>query len=126
SDFVRSVLDMFAYGREVDDSIVLAAGLPSRWFEGQGVSIADLRTPHGRLGYSLRRSDRQLILEVPAGITAPAGGLVLPWPYAGKPGDAKVNGESVEWVDGELRIHAVPARVEIEVPSSVRRAERKN
>ncbi len=126
SDFVRSVLDMFAYGREVDDSIVLAAGLPSRWFEGQGVSIADLRTPHGRLGYSLRRSDRQLVLEVPAGITPPAGGLVLPWPYAGKPGDAKVSGESVEWENGELRIHAVPAHVEIEVPSSVRRAERKN
>ena len=126
SDFVRSVLDMFAYGREVDDSIVLAAGLPSRWFEGQGVSISDLRTPHGRLGYSLRRSDRQLVLEVPAGITPPAGGLVLPWPYAGKPGDAKVNGEPAEWENGELRIHAVPAHVEIEVPSSVRRAERKN
>jgi len=126
SDFVRSVLDMFAYGREVDDSIVLAAGLPPRWFEGQGVSIAELRTPQGRLGYTLRRSDRQLVLDVPAGVTPPAGGLVLPWPYAGKPGDAKVNGESAEWENGELRIHAVPAHVEIDVPSSVRRAERKN
>ncbi|HYG04997.1 MAG TPA: discoidin domain-containing protein [Stenotrophomonas sp.] len=124
SDFVRSVLDMFAYSREVDDSIVIAAGLPSRWFEGQGVSISDLRTPHGRLGYRLQRSDRQLVLEVQAGLTPPAGGLVLPWPYAGKPGDAKVNGEAVEWENGELRIHAVPARVEIDVPSSVRRAER--
>jgi len=125
SDFVRSVLDMFAYAREVDDSIVLAAGLPARWFEGQGVSITDLRTPYGRLGYQLRRSDRQLVLDVPAGITPPAGGLVLPWPYAGKPGDATVNGESVDWENGELRIHAVPAHVEIDVPSSVRRAERK-
>ncbi len=125
SDFVRSMLDMFAYGREVDDSIVLAAGLPTRWFEGQGVSIGDLRTPHGRLGYRLQRNDRQLVLDVPAGITPPAGGLVLPWPYSGKPGDAKVNGEPAEWENGELRLHAVPAHVEIDVPSSVRRAERK-
>ena len=126
SDFVRSVLDMFAYAREVDDSLVLAAGLPARWFEGQGVSISDLRTPQGRLSYSLRRSDKQLVLEVPASLTLPAGGLVLPWPYEGKPGDAAINGESVQWENGELRITTLPARVEMDVPASVRRAERKH
>src|SRR3546814_15239759 len=35
SDFVRAALDMFAYARDVDDSIVLAAGTPVEWFEGQ-------------------------------------------------------------------------------------------
>jgi len=125
SDFVRSVLDMFAYGREVDDSVVIAAGLPVRWFEGQGVSIADLRTPQGRLGYSIKRSERQLELQLRSGLVLPAGGVVLPWPYPGEPGKAMVNGEPAEWQNRELRIHQLPANVQIEVPASVRRAERK-
>lgn len=47
SDFVRSVLDMFAYGREADASLVIAAGTPTRWFDGKGIGIAELRTPMG-------------------------------------------------------------------------------
>ena len=36
-----------------------------------------------------------------------------------------INGEPAQWLNGELRITQVPARVEIEIPASVRRAERK-
>lgn len=57
SDFVRSALDMFAYVREIDDSIVLAAGIPTDWLDGEGVAIRDLRTANGKLAYSLRRVD---------------------------------------------------------------------
>ncbi|MBD8636265.1 discoidin domain-containing protein [Stenotrophomonas sp. CFBP 13725] len=125
SDFVRSALDMFAYNRDIDQSLVLAAGVPVRWFEGQGIAVKGLRTPQGQLDYRLQRSDKQLVLEVRAGIVPPAGGLVLPWPYAGEPGAATLNGEPVHWVDGELHVHQVPAKIEIEVPAAVRRAERK-
>nr|WP_242108572.1 discoidin domain-containing protein [Luteimonas aquatica] len=113
SDFVRSALDMFAYSREIDDSIVLAAGLPAGWFEGEGVSIRGLRTPQGALGYTLRADARALTLQVPAGLRLPAGGLVLPWPYAGEPGQARINGKPASWRAGELRIQALPATVEI-------------
>jgi hypothetical protein len=51
--------------------------------------------------------------------------VVLPWPYSGEPGATTVNGEPAEWVGGELRVMQVPAKVEIEIPASVRRAERK-
>lgn len=125
SDFVRSALDMFAYNRDVDASLVLAAGVPVRWFEGEGIAVKGLRTPQGRLDYRLQRSDRQLRLEVADGLVVPAGGLVLPWPYAGEPGTATVNGETVPWSGRELRVMQLPARIEIEVPSSVRRAERR-
>ncbi|HVI57668.1 MAG TPA: discoidin domain-containing protein [Luteimonas sp.] len=120
SDFVRSALDMFAYTRDVDDSLVLAAGIPVDWFDGKGVAIRGLRTPQGALGYSLRRDGGVLRLEIANGITPPAGGLVLPWPYPGEPGKATVNGEPAQWQDGELRLHAVPAKVEIEVPSATK------
>ncbi len=124
SDFVRSALDMFAYEREIDDAIVLAAGVPATWLAGKGVAVAGLRTAHGRLQYSLVRSDRQLTLKVGDGLRLPAGGLVLPWPYEGAPGQASVNGEPVPWSGNELRIMALPAKVEIEIPAELRRGER--
>ena len=114
SDFLRSALDMFAYTREIDDSIVLAAGIPVDWFEGKGIAIRGLRTPNGKLGYSLRRAGSKLELKIDEGLKLPAGGLVLPWPYAGAPGKATVNGKSVAWKDGELRILSLPAKVSIE------------
>src|SRR3546814_3816312 len=92
---------MFAYARDVDDSIVLAAGIPVEWFDGDGVAIRGLRTPQGELGYSLRRDGDALVLEVADGIEVPAGGLVLPWPYAGAPGSATIDGNPASWQDGE-------------------------
>jgi hypothetical protein len=111
SDFVRSTLDMFAYVREIDDSIVLAAGIPADWLGGEGVAIHELRTPNGRLGYSLRRQGSTLKLDVAKGLKPPSGGLVLPWPYPGKPGATTIDGRPAQWSNGELRIPEVPARV---------------
>jgi len=124
SDFVRSALDMFAYQREVDDSIVLAAGVPAAWLAGKGIAIDGLHTARGTVKYSLSRNDRQLILQVPEGLQLPGGGLVLPWPYEGNPGEATINGEPAQWQGNELRISSLPAKVEIDVPADQRRNER--
>ncbi|MCD9086791.1 discoidin domain-containing protein [Stenotrophomonas sp. SY1] len=124
SDFVRSALDMFAYEREVDGALVLAAGVPASWLTGKGIAVDGLHTAHGTVKYALVRSDKQLRLEVPEGLQLPVGGLVLPWPYEGTPGAAVVNGEPVEWSANELRITALPAKVEIEIPAELRRSER--
>jgi hypothetical protein len=108
---------MFAYAREVDDSIVLAAGIPVDWFDGNGIAIGDLRTADGRLGYHLRRDGRTLRLDVAEGLDLPAGGLVLPWPYGdASPGATTINGQRAAWRDGELRIETLPAKVEIRIP----------
>jgi hypothetical protein len=116
SDFVRSALDMFAYTRELDDSIVLASGVPSRWLDGEGIAIDGLRTPNGVLGYSLRRAGNEVVLEAKAGLRLPAGGLVLPWPYGTTPGETRINGKPAQWKDGELRITSLPARVVVKMP----------
>ena len=47
SDFVRSALDMFAYNRDLDDALVLAAGVPTAWLQGEGIAVQGLRTPQG-------------------------------------------------------------------------------
>lgn len=113
SDFVRSALDMFAYTRELDDSLVLAAGVPVGWLEGEGIAIDGLRTPYGVLGYTLHTQGDEMLLEAKAGLKLPAGGLVLPWPYTGSPGETRINGKQAQWKDGELRITTLPARVTI-------------
>ncbi|WP_425501679.1 discoidin domain-containing protein [Pseudoxanthomonas koreensis] len=113
SDFLRSALDMFAYTRERDDSLVLAAGVPVAWLEGEGIAVEGLYTPHGRLGYSLRRSDGELRLDVAADAGLPPGGLVLPWPFAGEPGATTIDGEPAQWESGELRITRPGAQVRI-------------
>ncbi len=114
SDFVRSALDMFAYTREIDDSIVLAAGIPVDWLDGKGISMQGLHTPQGLLSYSLGREAGKLSLKIEAGMRLPAGGLVFPWPYKSAPGKTTLNGKPVEWKQGEVRILSLPAVVEAE------------
>jgi hypothetical protein len=79
SDYVRSALDLFAYDRASDKSMVLAAGVQPEWLAGEGVSIHDLRTPYGRLGYTLRARGKKVVLSLTQPIDPP-GGLVLSLP----------------------------------------------
>ncbi|KLJ03022.1 coagulation factor 5/8 type domain-containing protein [Luteimonas sp. FCS-9] len=113
SDFVRSALDMFAYVREVDESIVLAAGVPAEWLDGIGVRLHGMRTPQGTLGYRLRREDGVLSLDVDADAGLPPGGLVLQWPYPSVPGTTTIDGRPAQWQGNELRIARAGARVRI-------------
>jgi hypothetical protein len=112
SDFIQAVLDLFAYERAQDDALVLAAGLPPGWLTSGGVGIGNLRTPYGRLTYTLRKEEQRLVLTIAGTLEPPAGGLVFEWPYAGAPGDATVNGVRAQWENNqELRIRTLPAAV---------------
>jgi hypothetical protein len=113
SDFIRSALDLFAYERESDRSIVIAAGIPDAWLDGDGIAIGNLRTTYGPLSYSLKRKEGVLRLEIPrADMKMPPGGIVLaPPPTIGA--SVRVNGRQVDWNGAELRIESLPATVEI-------------
>ena len=118
SDFMRSVYDMFAYERSSDRALVLAAGISPAWMGGKGVGIAHLRTPYGELSYSLRETGTALELKIDGGLTVPPGGLVLPWPYPGKPGakNASLDGRPVVWRGDEIVIRRVPAQLRVQHP----------
>ncbi|HEV7776932.1 MAG TPA: discoidin domain-containing protein [Luteibacter sp.] len=114
SDYVRSALDMFAYERDGDHAMVLAAGIPVTWLDGKGVALEGLRTPYGQFGYSLRRDANNVTLSIPKGPAIPPGGFVLPWFDAKHPpGKTVVNGKPASWMDGELTIRELPANVTI-------------
>ena len=116
SDFLRSALDLFAYDRREDGAMVLAAGIPPAWLDGEGVAIEGLRTPYGPLGYTLRREKGVVTLVVKGeGFSAP-GGVVMTWPGPGEPGSTTVEGRRAVWRDGELAIPKLPATVVIAAP----------
>jgi hypothetical protein len=57
AEYVLAVRSLFAYERDADRSLVLAAGLAPEWIEGPGVRVNEMRTLYGTLSYSLRRVD---------------------------------------------------------------------
>ena len=113
SDYVRSALDIFAYSRDADDALVIAAGIPADWLQGEGVSVRDLRTPEGLLAYTLQADGDVLRFDVPAGLKLPKGGLVLSLPAPWASGKASSVGRAVPLHDGELRITRLPAHGEV-------------
>jgi F5/8 type C domain len=116
SDFIQSVLDLFAYERASDQSLVLAAGVPGDWVLGQGIEIDNLRTPYGKLTYTLRQNGSRLLLTIAGGLTPPPGGLIFSWSSTGKPARASLNGRLLQWEnDKELRVHTLPAVIAIEM-----------
>jgi hypothetical protein len=115
SDFIRAALDLFAYEREADDALVLAAGVPPEWLDGPGVTVKGLRTPGGALSYSLRKEGGNVVLRVAGPARAPSGGLVLVWPGTGPPpAKTRINGQAARWDGRELRFRDVPATVVID------------
>jgi hypothetical protein len=115
SDFIRAALDLFAYEREGDQALVLAAGVPPAWVEGAGLAVKDLRTPYGPLKFSLRSEGETLVLQVAGGTRVPPGGFVLVWPgRQPPPPDARVNGKPARWDGAELRFHELPARIVVQ------------
>jgi hypothetical protein len=112
SDFVRSVLDLFAYERADDRALVLAAGVPSQWLDGDGIAIEHLRTPYGELGYSMKHDGGHMTLQV-SGAAAPPGGFVVAV-AATAVHTVRVNGKIIEHENGEVRFERAPASVVVE------------
>ncbi|HEV8433769.1 MAG TPA: hypothetical protein VGR95_10185, partial [Thermoanaerobaculia bacterium] len=67
-------IDMLAYERESDQSLVLGAGVPEAWLK-DGVSVRNLRTIYGPLTFSAKGN----VVKV-SGVKVPPGGIVLMLP----------------------------------------------
>ncbi|MEP7325304.1 MAG: discoidin domain-containing protein [Gemmatimonadota bacterium] len=115
SDFARSLLDMFAYVREGDSTLVLAAGIPIEWMrDTSGVMLEGLRVGRGQITMSIRREGRYIVAMVEATGPMPQGGVVLRLPPELTRNGVKVNDQSVEAdTSGDLRLENFPARVVI-------------
>lgn len=96
SEYIRSMRSLFAYERETDQALVIAAGLPREWLESEtGVAIKRLPTWYGPLNYRLRRTaPGELRLELSGDVRPPPGRVVLDLPVEVE--SVTVNGKSID------------------------------
>lgn len=77
SDFIRAVLDLFVYADTQTGSLVIGAGLPRSWLQGEGIKVRGLKSPYGEVSYTARDESGQVRVDL-KGSTMPPGGYVLP------------------------------------------------
>jgi hypothetical protein len=114
SDYASAVLDLFAYERDLDSALVLAAGVPAGWLHGTGIEVKGLRTQYGALSYSIQQEGTRVIARIDEGLRLPPGGIILVWPGSEAPGSATVNDKPAPWDGNELRIRELPASIVID------------
>jgi len=114
SDYIRSVRNLFAYEREADQALVIGAGVPGDWLQGDGVSVKRLPTYHGALNYTLRAAGPGdlLRLRLSGDVTLPPGKIVVRSPLAKPLQGVIVNGKAVTtFTTDEAMIGEFPAEV---------------
>jgi hypothetical protein len=114
SDFIRSILDLFAY--ETGDALVIGAGVPEPWVrEGDGLEMKGLRTRYGTLDLRMRAAGSTVRVTVGGNLRVP-GGMVIRTPLDRPIRRATVNGRAVSVAADtrEVVVRAVPADVVLE------------
>jgi hypothetical protein len=110
AEYVLAVRSLFAYEREADQSLILAAGLAPAWMEGAGVRVDGMPTLRGALSYSLRRMNEDTVrFEIGGGI---AGKLILRPPLSAPLRGVTVDGMPHASFDGNsVTLLHTPAQV---------------
>lgn len=114
SELLRAVRSLFAYERDHDQALVLAAGVPASWLDQEsGISLKRLPTYYGILNYSLRREAPDVLrLRLSGDLTPPPGGIVLQPPLSRPLQTVTVNGVAVTgFASDSVRIGQFPADV---------------
>jgi hypothetical protein len=114
AEYILSVCSMFAYERESDRSLVLAAGMSPEWLEdGFEVAVEGLATYYGKISYALRLENQDTLhLNLGEGISVPPGGIVVRPPLAQPIRAVKINGRTSDsFTDDSFTISECPAAV---------------
>ncbi len=111
SDYVRSLLDFFAWERPEDGALVLGAGVPADWLPAPGVSVRGLRTRWGRLDLAMRDDGDGVRVTVGGDLRVPPGGLAIRPPLSAVPRRVTVGGRAVTFSGPELVVRKLPADV---------------
>jgi hypothetical protein len=109
AEYVLAIRSLFAYEREADGALVLAAGLAPEWIEGDGVRVRSMPTLYGALSYSLRRIDERTVrFELASGVDCR---IILRPPLAGPLREVRIDGVPVP-IDGDsVALPSIPAEV---------------
>jgi len=117
AEFVKAVRSFYAYERDSDHALVLAAGIPKDWLESEsGVGVRRLPTGFGVLDYTLKRGgDGTLRLSLGGDMTVPPGKFVIRPPLDRPVRAVWINGRpSPAFTADAVTVGEWPAEVRIE------------
>ena len=109
AEYVLAVRSLFAYEREADRALMLAAGLAPDWIEGDGVRVRSMPTLYGELSYSLRRIDERTVrFDLASGVDCR---IILKPPLAAPLREVRVDGAEVPFDGDSVALPSTPAEV---------------
>ena len=113
SDYIRSVLDMFAYDRASDSALVVGAGIAERWVRvAPGVKVRGLGTPYGPIDFDIRARGDSVVAHIAGALRVPPGGIAFRSPVDGRISRARVDGRTVTpSSNGEVVVRQLPATI---------------
>lgn len=118
SDYIRSFLDMLAFERESDSSLVIGAGVKDEWVtQDPGVRVSNLSTAYGSLNYDMHAIGKVVTVNLRAGPRMPPGGIVIVSPLDQPILSASVDGAPAAVRGSEVRVRKLPAVVTIRYPN---------
>lgn len=108
-EYILSVRSLFAYEREADESLVIAAGIADEWLaDGFEVAVENLPTWYGKLSYSVQyEDDKRLRLKLSGELVLPPGGIVVSLPRPAR--QVEVDGRAIAPEQSEFRLTQFPA-----------------
>ena len=114
SDYVRSMVDLMAYEREAEHTLVIGAGWKPEWLTEGDLAVQGMSTAYGMLDYRLDRVADGWQLEIPRALEGLSGGLRLSWPGTGPlPRATTLQGQVLLWSGRELSLPAAPLTVQL-------------
>jgi hypothetical protein len=115
AEYVLVFRDLFAFEREADASLVVAAGIPGDWLAAGEIAVSGLPTWYGRLDLRLRRrAAGRLQLSLAGDMRLPPGGFRFAPDLDGPPREVRVNGApTTDFTPTEVCIATFPAEVEV-------------
>jgi len=114
AEYMLAMCAMFAYEREEDASLVIAAGVAEEWLsDGSAVGVKNLPTHYGNLTYSLRlKSKGTLRLRLKGDLAVPPGGIVVVPPLPRPIRQVKINGKALSGFNSDsFTCRECPAQV---------------
>lgn len=102
AEYVRLILGMLM--REEDDELKLLPGAPPSWVNGDGLSLTELRTAHGRLTMTARKDGPYLRVQLGPGIREEVA-VHVAWPTRTAPHRVWVDGlEQTDFTNDGIRL----------------------
>ncbi len=122
SEYVRAFLDLFAFEREEDAALVLAAGVPAGWLDsGETVGVKGLRTRYGPMSYAILGREGVVRVRVDSGSSLPPGGVVVALPGIPPGWEGKANGKTIRAsARGEFLLSELPCELLVVRPQGSR------